>query len=85
VTSRPPTQCLSCKHFRSPLNEGVVQPTWPNGTGSCDAYPDKVDAIPGEIWWNRADHRAPYEGDHGIQWEAREGAEFPERFMNIPA
>lgn len=86
MTSRPPTQCLSCVHFRSPLTEGVPQPTWPLGTGSCDAYPDEVDAIPADIWWNRADHRERYEGDHGIGWEplVRNGepAKFPEYAMN---
>jgi hypothetical protein len=52
------------------------------GTGSCDAYPDEVDAIPAEIWWNQADHREPHKGDHGVQWEARAGAKFPEYAMN---
>lgn len=88
MTTRPTSQCSTCAHFRSPLNDGVPQPTWPWGTGSCAAFPDKVDAIPQEIWWNRADHRQPYEGDNGIQWEAgrnyRRGGlwEFPEHAMN---
>jgi hypothetical protein len=85
MTSRRPPQCLSCAHFRSPVDAGVTQPTWPDGTGSCDAFPDDVDAIPAEIWWNRVDHRQPHAGDHGIQWEAVEGATFPEYAMNLPA
>jgi hypothetical protein len=52
------------------------------GTGSCDAYPDEVDAIPEDIWWNRFDHRQAHEGDHDIQWEADGDAEFPEYAMN---
>lgn len=78
MSSRPPPQCLTCAHFRSPvLNEDVPEPTWPDGTGSCDAYPTHADAIPAEIWWNHFDHRKPYDGDNGVQFEALPGERFP--------
>ena len=81
MTSRPPPQCLTCQHLRLPP-DGGPEPTWPNGTGSCDAFPATVDAIPSEIWWNRADHRQPYPGDQGIRWEPDGDATFPEWAMN---
>ena len=71
MTSRPPPQCLSCRHWVSPLDrEGDAQ--------TCSAFPV---GIPDDIWWNRADHRQPVEGDNGIQWESLDGATFPEYAM----
>jgi hypothetical protein len=32
----------------------------------CDAYPE---GIPEEILLNKVDHRKPYQGDRGIQFE----------------
>jgi hypothetical protein len=32
----------------------------------CDAFPDD---IPEEIWRGDNDHKKPYSGDHGIQFE----------------
>ena len=79
MTSGPPSQCLTCTHFRPPmLTDGAPEPTWPGGTGSCDAYPNRVDAIPADIWWNRADHREPQPGDHGIQWDSFDGEPYPQ-------
>lgn len=76
MTSRPPTQCVSCEHWVSPLDadgDGDVQ--------TCAAFPA---GIPDEIWWNRFDHRQPHEDDHGIQWESLDGAVFPEWALVVP-
>lgn len=48
--------CLMCTRFRE------------SGTGmTCDAYPE---GIPNVIIDSAVDHREPYEGDHGLQFEA---------------
>lgn len=77
MTSRPIPQCLTCEHFRSPLD--AARPDAPEQT--CDAFPDP-ERIPDDIWWNHRDHRDPAPGDHGIQWEPREGAAFPDRLIH---
>lgn len=69
MTSRPPPQCLSCRHWISPI--GQVG----EAAQVCAAFPD---GIPEQIWWNNADHRKPFPGDHGVRWAALDGAEFPE-------
>lgn len=70
MTSRDPAQCLTCRHFRSPL-DGAPERT-------CAAFPK---GIPYDIWWNQADHRKPAKGDNGVRWESFDGAEFPEWAM----
>lgn len=57
-------QCLDCrhKHKKSKINP------W---TPTCDAFPE---GIPAEIKSNEFDHTKPYEGDHGIQFEEKEGS-----------
>jgi len=49
----------------------TLQP--PLKVGTCSAFPD---GIPDEIGVNGADHRVPFRGDHGIQWELRPTAKF---------
>lgn len=62
------SQCLTCSHFQSPLDH-------PEVTGhACDAFAK----IPDEIWGDVVDHRKPYPGDHGIQWDALPGESYPE-------
>lgn len=51
--------CLRCRHFI--FDEKDVY------KHVCDAFPD---GIPDEIWRGDNDHKKPYPGDHGIQYEA---------------
>jgi hypothetical protein len=48
--------CIGCRHWR--LHDGRT----------CDAFPER-DSIPLEIWLGDNDHRQPFPGDHGIQFE----------------
>lgn len=67
MTTTLGSQCLSCEHFRSPLD-------FPDADErTCAAFPD---GIPEEIWANRADHRREFPGDGGIRWTG-DDREFP--------
>lgn len=58
---RDPLQCMSCKH----LHEREQQAK----TGrNCAAF----QFIPMTILNDEVDHRQPFEGDNGIQWEPKE-------------
>lgn len=81
MTSRPPAQCLSCVHWTSPLDRADDDARKAEPTQVCAAYPLADGGIPADIWWNRTDHRQPHDGDHGIQWEAQDGVEFPDWAM----
>lgn len=70
MTTMPAMQCLTCEHFRSPLD--YDDPSFPEQT--CDAYPK---GIPVEIWTMQADHREPFAGDGGVRWASRDSAKFP--------
>lgn len=47
------SQCSLCIHGRA-------------GTARCAAFQS---GKPNEIFFNEVDHRSPYKGDNGIQWE----------------
>lgn len=55
--------CGYCKHW---------YPREPMAPRLCTAFPD---GIPDAILHWEFDHRQPMEGDHGIQFEVREGSE----------
>jgi hypothetical protein len=65
----------------SPLDRDDEDARRPEPTQTCTAFP-LPSGIPAEIWWNRTDHRQPVDGDHNIQWQARDGADFPEWAMS---
>jgi hypothetical protein len=50
--------CMACKH-------------WQVAGRTCDAYPVH-NSIPLEIWLGKNDHRQPFPGDNGIQFEPLE-------------
>ena len=55
----PKIACANCKRFRG------KPATWP----TCEAFPD---GIPEEIAYGENQHREPFPGDHGFQWEAKD-------------
>lgn len=55
--------CLACQHYWREESKR-------SGRKVCAAFPD---GIPEEIWERIVDHKQPYPGDHGIQYELREG------------
>lgn len=66
MTIGPRSQCHACRHLRG--RRSFDDPF------TCDAFPD---GIPDEVYDNERDHRQPIPGDHGIQFSAKAGDEFP--------
>ena len=66
MTTGPRSQCAACVHFRGRASFDVPF--------TCDAF---TTAIPDAVFDNERDHRAPIEGDNGIQFDAKPGDEFP--------
>ena len=59
----PKSPCVDCIHFG-----GVVQP---DGTEQTERYACKAfDRIPDEILSGESQHRKPFRGDGGVQYEA---------------
>ena len=56
--------CTYCKHWDWESDE----------LRRCKAFPD---GIPMEIWMGENDHREPFEGDRGVQFEQREDMQPP--------
>lgn len=54
--------CRGCVHLHDQRQVGI----------RCDAFPD---GIPTPILTNERDHREPYRGDHGIQFDPRTPAD----------
>ena len=52
--------CSYCKHF------DLDKSDYESGKNVCEAFPD---GIPDKIWLGQNNHKKPYKGDHGIQFE----------------
>ncbi len=57
MTIGPEPSCTTCKHFS--IREGKLR---------CEAFPK---GIPDAIFLGGVDHKKPYKGDNGIQYEKR--------------
>lgn len=56
------SKCFKCIHHNSFVKDSAEE------LFSCKAFPD---GIPPDIWTGKVSHEKPYEGDHGIQFEAK--------------
>jgi len=62
TTPESPPICYGCARFKADNLDGLT----------CDAYPE---GIPIEIITSEHDHRKPFPGDHGIQFEPLDAGE----------
>ena len=66
----PPTICLDCNHYLGTYILNDEPDIVGDHLNYCKAYPkDTEDGIPHEILMGDHDHKEPYKGDHGIQFE----------------
>ena len=63
MTSKVPSQCVACAHFRGANSAGNL---------ACDAYPG---GIPNRIVFFGSDHRVESRGDHGVRFEQKDTPE----------
>lgn len=79
-------QCMGCRHYDriGSTTDGLLT----KAVGYCTAYPQEDETSPGipmPIWSMQVDHRQPYPGDHGIQWEPKTpGAAHPLDDPRVP-
>jgi len=58
--------CQACIHWKGTTIIGETEFMEGDNVNFCDAFPK---GIPDEIVDGENDHKLPYEGDHGIQFE----------------
>jgi hypothetical protein len=76
MTVRLPAICVYCAHYQGrPVRDPPEDGSMPRLADVKEASKPRCTAfgaapIPERIWVNAADHRQPYEGDGGVQFQA---------------